>query len=168
MATRAKPGHREYRLTTELLPQQQEFVHRFFMTGNVTQSAKDAGYSKKSAGNIGQGLLKNPKIQCAIEQLRIDRDITEGNEKPWMIQELKIMYRMAIKKKELAVAFKCMDKLSDIYEVTKPKDGGSPGANGGKKKPGDINLEDYSDEELRSFLKRADERLAHKDTPEQS
>lgn len=41
--------------------------------GNATQAAIGAGYSQKSAGELGRKLLKSPKIQLKIKQLNMQR-----------------------------------------------------------------------------------------------
>ncbi len=46
------------------------FVSEYLKTGNASESAIRAGYSKKTAYSIGQRLLKNVEIQKAIEKHR--------------------------------------------------------------------------------------------------
>lgn len=52
-----------------LTPQQQAFVREYVKDFNGSRAARDAGYSKKSAGNTANGLLKNPKVQAAIKEV---------------------------------------------------------------------------------------------------
>ena len=56
----------EIRKREELNIRQKHFVDYYIQTGNATESAKKAGYSLKSAYQVGCELLKNPKIQKAL------------------------------------------------------------------------------------------------------
>lgn len=47
---------------------QQKFVDAYFVSGNATQSAKDAGYSEKTAYSQGHDLLKRPEIKAALAE----------------------------------------------------------------------------------------------------
>ena len=53
---------------TELNERQKRFVDSYIQTGgNLSESARQAGYSDKSCGALGNNLLKNVKIQAAIQ-----------------------------------------------------------------------------------------------------
>lgn len=56
-----------------LNPRQEDFVYEYLIDLNATQAAKRAGYSEKTAGQIGHELLKKPEIQNAIAALRKKR-----------------------------------------------------------------------------------------------
>jgi len=47
---------------------QRKFIKNYLETGNATQSAKDAGYSSKTAADIGKDNLLKPDIQIAIQK----------------------------------------------------------------------------------------------------
>lgn len=49
-----------------LNPRQQAFVDYYCQTGNLSESARKAGYSKTTAYSHGQRLLKDVRIQKAI------------------------------------------------------------------------------------------------------
>lgn len=51
---------------------QHKFICRYIINNNATQSAIEAGYSKKTAYSIGQRLLKNVEIQKVITQYKIE------------------------------------------------------------------------------------------------
>ena len=51
----------------ELNMRQALFVDHYIQTGNATESARKAGYSERSAMVLGCELLKNTKIQKAID-----------------------------------------------------------------------------------------------------
>lgn len=64
-----------------LTPKQQRydrFVSEMLVDGNVTRSAKAAGYSEKTAYSQGHRLLKNVEIANAIKEGR--KDIARRNE----------------------------------------------------------------------------------------
>lgn len=51
----------------ELTPKQEAFVREYLIDLNATQAAIRAGYSQKTAGAIGERLLKNVEVQNAIK-----------------------------------------------------------------------------------------------------
>lgn len=56
----------ELRKQPELNERQKRFVDYYLQSSNATESAKKAGYSAKNAYQVGSVLLKNPKIQTAL------------------------------------------------------------------------------------------------------
>lgn len=54
----------------DLTPKQEHFCHEYLIDLNATQAAIRAGYSPKSAGSIGEEILKKPEIQNFISQLQ--------------------------------------------------------------------------------------------------
>lgn len=61
-----EPGNKQD--TTKLNERQKAFVDFYIQTsGNLSESARRAGYSTKNSGVQGFELLKNPKIQAAID-----------------------------------------------------------------------------------------------------
>ena len=52
----------------ELTPKQQRFVTEYIIDLNATQAAIRAKYSTKTAGSMGQRLLKNVEIQKAVQE----------------------------------------------------------------------------------------------------
>jgi len=53
-----------------LTAHQERFVREYIRTGNAKRAATLAGYSVRSAKQIGSVLLKKPQIQSALEALR--------------------------------------------------------------------------------------------------
>lgn len=47
---------------------QQRFVDEYIISGNATQAAIKAGYSKRSAYSVGQENLRKPVIKAAIDK----------------------------------------------------------------------------------------------------
>lgn len=68
---------------SELSPKQKAFCDYYIITGNATESAIKAGYSKKTAKEIGYENLTKPYIKLYIEE-RIksleDKRIAKGEE----------------------------------------------------------------------------------------
>lgn len=63
---KAPPGNKKD--VTKLNQRQQAFVDYYIQTNNLSEAARRAGYSVKTAGSTGVELLKNPKIQKAIRE----------------------------------------------------------------------------------------------------
>lgn len=55
-------------ITQKLTLKQQRFIDEYIISGNATQSAIKAGYSKKTARKIGQENLTKPDIRAAIDK----------------------------------------------------------------------------------------------------
>ena len=55
-------------ITQKLTQKQQRFVDEYIISGNATQSAIKAGYSKRSAYSVGQENLRKPVIKAAIDK----------------------------------------------------------------------------------------------------
>jgi len=52
----------------QLTPKQRTFVNEYLVDLNATQAAIRAGYSKKTAGQIGDENLRKPQIAKAIQE----------------------------------------------------------------------------------------------------
>lgn len=50
----------------KLTPKQEKFINFYIETGNAAESARRAGYSSKTADNIGQENLRKPMIREEI------------------------------------------------------------------------------------------------------
>lgn len=57
----------------KLTPKQQRFVDEYLIDLNATQAAIRAGYSPKTAGQIGEQNLKKLEIQAAIQKAQAER-----------------------------------------------------------------------------------------------
>lgn len=69
---------------TKLTPKQDEFVKAYLLNGgNAMQAAISAGYSEKTAGEMGYENLNKPQIKKAIteHQKKKDRDFIYSKEK---------------------------------------------------------------------------------------
>ncbi|MCC4389421.1 terminase small subunit [Limosilactobacillus reuteri] len=55
-------------ITQKLTQKQQRFVDEYIISGNATQAAIEAGYSKKTAKQMGTENLAKPIVKTAIEK----------------------------------------------------------------------------------------------------
>ena len=61
-------------MSDKLTPKQKAFADYYIETGNATESAIKAGYSKKTARVIGQENLQKPAIKAYIEERMNEKD----------------------------------------------------------------------------------------------
>lgn len=57
-----------------LTPKQKAFADYFIECGNASEAARRAGYSKKTAGAIGEENLKKPEISAYIDERMAQQD----------------------------------------------------------------------------------------------
>lgn len=72
----------------KLTPKQERFVEEYLIDLNATQAAIRAGYSKKTAGQIGDENLKKPQIKKAIEEAKEKRSERTEITQDRVLQEL--------------------------------------------------------------------------------
>lgn len=74
------------------------FAEAYFVSGNATQAAKDAGYTEKSAKNQGSRLLKKDDVKAYLAQLRgLSSADTVLNHK-FVLDKLKGIVEVCLKK----------------------------------------------------------------------
>ena len=61
-------------MTPKLTPKQKKFCEYYIQSGNATDAARKAGYSKKSAEAIGLENLGKPRISAYIAERVADQD----------------------------------------------------------------------------------------------
>jgi len=61
----------------KLTPKQEMFVREYVIDFNATQAAIRAGYSKKTASEMGYENLNKPQISAALKELLGDKTLTE-------------------------------------------------------------------------------------------
>ena len=61
-----------------MTPKQQRFVQEYLIDLNATQAATRAGYSKRTAGQQGERLLKNVEIAAAVQAAMDARSARTG------------------------------------------------------------------------------------------
>lgn len=72
----------------ELNDKQQRFVQEYLIDLNATQAAIRAGYSPKTAAQQGFDLLRNPKVQDAIDQAKDQRSQETKIDAAWVLTRL--------------------------------------------------------------------------------
>lgn len=70
-----------------LSPKQMRFVEEYLVDLNATQAAIRAGYSQKTARQIGSENLAKPDIQHAIAELQADRSARLQVDADWVLQQ---------------------------------------------------------------------------------
>jgi phage terminase small subunit len=105
-------------------PKQKRFVENYLIDLNATKAAKRAGYSAKTAGQIGDNLLKRPEIAQAVAEAmeaqskrtlisadQVLLDIQAIGDDAWLAEE----YANALKSRELLG--KRYKLFTDLVEV---------------------------------------------------
>ena len=97
---------------------QKRFCEEFVKTGNATQSAKDAGYSEKTAYSTGQRMLKNVELQSYIQSLQSEirnKNILDATQ----MQEVLTSIILKESEEEVIVVEGCGDGISEAVTKTK-------------------------------------------------
>ncbi len=71
-----------------MTPKQLCFVEEYLKDLNATAAAKRAGYSKKTAKDIGHENLGKPKIAAAIAKAQAERSKRTGIDADWVLERL--------------------------------------------------------------------------------
>ena len=69
-------------------PRQQRFVSEYLLTLNATQSAVAAGYSARTAKQMGSRLLTRPNIKAALGRGQVAQLEREHVNAAWLLQRL--------------------------------------------------------------------------------
>ena len=72
----------------KLTPKQQRFVDEYLIDLNATQSAIRAGYSKKTAQQIGSRLLLNVVVTAAVAVAKVERSKRTQIDSDWVLKRL--------------------------------------------------------------------------------
>ena len=73
----------------KLTPKQEKFVDEYLKDLNATKAAIRAGYSRRSANNIGPGNLLKPIIQQAIQERRDELKASTQMDQEWVLERYK-------------------------------------------------------------------------------
>lgn len=77
-------------MADRLTERQEEFIRRYLLTLNGTQSALDAGYSPRGIDSAASRLLLNPKIRQAITDAQLGMAKRAEISQDWVIEQLRI------------------------------------------------------------------------------
>jgi phage terminase small subunit len=98
----------------ELTGKQKKFCEEYIFDFNASRSARAAGYSEATAGEIGYENLKKPEIQAYIELLQADLSKTAGISRLKVLTELqKIAFSSIAHLHDTWITRKEFDQLSD-------------------------------------------------------
>lgn len=73
----------------KLTPKQRRFVDEYLIDLNASAAAKRAGYSEKTAGQIGHELLKKPEIAEGIDKARLAQGQRTGIDADYVLQTIR-------------------------------------------------------------------------------
>jgi len=76
-------------MTDKLTPKQQRFIDEYLVDLNATQAAIRAGYSAKTAGQIGDENLKKPQIKAAIDEAMTKRTERTEIDQDYVLKTIK-------------------------------------------------------------------------------
>lgn len=110
-----------------LTPKQKAFAEAYIQTGNASEAARQAGYSKKTAGSIGEENLKKPEISAYIKERmeEIDRQRVASSDE--VLRFYSSVMRGEVKDSfgldaSLSDRIKAADSLMKRYAVTEGKE----------------------------------------------
>ena len=84
-----------------LTPKQERFVAEYLIDLNATQAAIRAGYSKKTANQIGPELLGKTWFPGALKTAMADRAKRTELDQDWVLEQLKENYERAMRYKPI-------------------------------------------------------------------
>lgn len=101
-----------------MTPKQKKFCLEYASSGNATESAIKAGYSKKTAYSIGQENLKKPELQKFLQQLADEMASQKIANAKEMQEVLTSIIRQELEE-EVIVVEGCGDGISEAVTKTK-------------------------------------------------
>jgi phage terminase small subunit len=72
-----------------LTAKQDKFVREYLIDKNATQAAIRAGYSPRSAGNIGKAILRNPTVSRVLDKQLNAVQKEAAVDAAWVLKQLK-------------------------------------------------------------------------------
>ena len=94
-----------------MTPKQARFVDEYLLDMNATQAAIRAGYSKKTAYEIGYENMKKPEIAIAVAERKLERAERTQTSTDWVIQSLVKAYETAKEKGNLGQAIRALELI---------------------------------------------------------
>lgn len=123
---------------------QAAFVREYLVDFNATQAAIRAGYSSKTAGQIGHELLKKPEVQAALKEGQNRLAEATETEAEWVRRRLKeeaTDYSATASHSARVRALELLGKINGIFEADNKQKGEAAASmlQVAFKKPGDAN-----------------------------
>jgi|TARA_B100001971_G_scaffold193972_1_gene199536 phage terminase small subunit len=97
-----------------LTPKQERFVQEYVDCLNATKAAIAAGYSRRTARQIGYENLTKPYIRRAVARIREAYSRRVDIDRDWVIAEYLAMYYDARGKRRLGAARHCLNSMAEI------------------------------------------------------
>ena len=111
---------------TALSPKRARFVEAYVETGNARASAREAGYSERSAHVTGSRLLRNDKVAAAIEVERETLRARTELDQDMLLDELLSLYRDARSNGAYSAAARCLQLVSKMTGLDEPEEKPNP------------------------------------------
>ena len=108
----------EERGLTDMTPRQKRFCLEFVSSGNATESARKAGYSEKTAKQIGQENLTKPDLKKYIQELTNELESQKIATAREMQEVLTAIIRQEAEE-EVVVVEMCGDGISEAVKKKK-------------------------------------------------
>lgn len=105
---------------------QAAFVREYLVDFNATQAAIRAGYSSKTAGQIGHELLKKPEVQAALKEGQNRLAEATETEAEWVRRRLKeeaTDYSATASHSARVRALELLGKINGIFEADNKQKG---------------------------------------------
>ncbi len=91
--------------TGKLNPRQQRFVEEYLTDLCASQAAVRAGYSEKTAKQIGSRLLTHVDVQAAIEKGKAELSERAGISLAWVIKKLQAVHDASMERTKAGTAY---------------------------------------------------------------
>jgi hypothetical protein len=104
-----------------LTPKQRKFVQEYLIDLNATAAARRAGYSAKTANELGYKVKRNPAVAQAIAEALAEQT---GISKAFIVDELAQIARGEVENTQVHDRLSALDKLGRILGMF--KDSGGP------------------------------------------
>ncbi len=100
-------------MNTKLTPKQRRFVEEYLIDLNATRAAVRAGYSEKTARQIGSENLSKPAIQEAITRAKRDRSEATKIDAEWVLHQAVELHRRCMQEVKPALHPKTRKQMKD-------------------------------------------------------
>ena len=100
-------------MNAKLTPKQQRFIDEYLIDLNLTKSAVRAGYSEKTARQIGSENLSKLAIQEAIARAKRDRSEATKIDAEWVLKQAVELHRRCMQEIKPALHPKSRRQLKD-------------------------------------------------------
>src|SRR4051794_19918514 len=100
-----------------LLPRRANFVNEFAASTNMTEAARRAGYSERTANRMPYKLLQNPDVRRALAERNRQLSTRAVIDGTWYLHKLRITTDAAIAKDDYSAAMRGLDLMGRVLGV---------------------------------------------------